>query len=355
MLFNKLPQNVSEFYTVLLTESINSLKLNTYLDNFDKSRFNSDGEDHSLKFNVQDRAYYFNWLFNFHPHLFDAYQVLEDDHSKVLYLYLICFRLAGHHSVRIPLDWVHKESAYLDFIKTQGVPKESSLNIPGMLGNLKHYNFEFDGNRYILDCTSGLEYYLFRRQYFYSKNGISIAPKSGDYVIDAGACMGDTALVFSNAVGSAGKVFAFDPVFEHLEIMKHNILNFQYNNVFAIPYGVSNIEVNCEPLVINSYNPGFRANTQNVPLCSIDAFVIKNDVPKVDFIKMDIEGSELDAITGAKESIQKFKPQLAISLYHKPNDIFELIKLIKTNFPFYKIYIDHYTIHQEETVMYCSI
>jgi len=179
-------------------------------------------------------------------------------------------------------------------------------------------------------------------------------PEIGDYVIDAGACMGDTALIFSNTVGSTGKVFAFDPVAEHLEILNYNIKNFPHNNVIAIPYGLSNREVSCQPLVINSYNPGFRLDNQNIPLCSIDAFVRTHNVDKVDFIKMDIEGSELDALLGAQESIRKFKPKLAISLYHKPNDIFELVKHIKNKFSFYKIYIDHYTIHQEEMIMYCS-
>jgi len=91
-----------------------------------------------------------------------------------------------------------------------------------------------------------------------------------------------------------------------------------------------------------------------VPLRSIDHLVKTNVIERVDFIKLGVEGAELDVVRGARESIQRFKPKLAISLYHKPNDFFEIILYIKKRFPFYSCYIDHYTIHAEETVFYCQ-
>jgi hypothetical protein len=78
------------------------------------------------------------------------------------------------------------------------------------------------------------------------------------------------------------------------------------------------------------------------------------DIPKIDFVKMDIEGAELSAIKGAASSIRKFKPKLAISLYHKPTDIFEIPLYISKEFSFYEMFIEHYTIHEEETVLYCT-
>ena len=65
-----------------------------------------------------------------------------------------------------------------------------------------------------MDCL-GLDYYLVRGQYFYANEGVRVAPSPGDVVIDGGACTGDTAAVFSNAVGAEGKVFCFDPVADH--------------------------------------------------------------------------------------------------------------------------------------------
>jgi Methyltransferase FkbM domain len=91
-----------------------------------------------------------------------------------------------------------------------------------------------------------------------------------------------------------------------------------------------------------------------VPLRSIDALVNSKKLPKMQYIKLDVEGAELESLRGARESIRRFRPKLAVSLYHKPNDLFELILYVASNFPFYKCHIDHYTIHMEETVLYCQ-
>jgi hypothetical protein len=121
-----------------------------------------------------------------------------------------------------------------------------------------------------------------------------------------------------------------------------------------MPYGLSDKNVVAEPMVLNQYAPGFRSGNNPVPLRSIDFLVNTKDIAKIDFIKLDVEGAELDSIRGARDSILRFKPKLAISLYHKPNDLFEIILYIKDKFPFYSCYVDHYTIHAEETVLYCT-
>jgi hypothetical protein len=90
-----------------------------------------------------------------------------------------------------------------------------------------------------------------------------------------------------------------------------------------------------------------------VPLRSIDSLVNAGQIEKIDFIKLDVEGAEMDKLRGAQQSIERFKPKLAISLYHKPDDLFEIILHIKENFSFYNCFVDHYTIHSEETVLYC--
>jgi hypothetical protein len=52
-------------------------------------------------------------------------------------------------------------------------------------------------------------------------------------------------------------------------------------------------------------------------------------------MKFDIEGAELSALKGAYNTIQKFKPKLAVCIYHLPNDLWEIILYIKEQFPFY--------------------
>jgi len=83
--------------------------------------------------------------------------------------------------------------------------------------------------------------------------------------------------------------------------------------------------------------------------------VESGEVKRIDFLKLDVEGAELDALRGGLNSILRFRPKMAISLYHKPNDLFEIIRFVSRAFPFYELYLDHYTIHREETVLYCRL
>ena len=67
---------------------------------------------------------------------------------------------------------------------------------------------------------------------------------------------------------------------------------------------------------------------------------------------MDIEGSELAALQGAEQTLRQFKPNLAISIYHKFADFFEIPSYLHGLGLGYRFYLDHYTIHAEETVLY---
>ena len=73
---------------------------------------------------------------------------------------------------------------------------------------------------------------------------------------------------------------------------------------------------------------------------------------EVTFIKMDIEGAELEALKGARETIKKWHPTLAISAYHKPQDVLELPEYIKSIEPGYKMYLRPYHEDHTELVLY---
>ena len=73
---------------------------------------------------------------------------------------------------------------------------------------------------------------------------------------------------------------------------------------------------------------------------------------RVTFIKMDIEGSEYNALLGARETIVKDRPKLAVSIYHKKEDIWTLPSLILEMVPDYKLFFGHYSIAAAETVLY---
>lgn len=73
---------------------------------------------------------------------------------------------------------------------------------------------------------------------------------------------------------------------------------------------------------------------------------------EISFLKMDIEGAELNALKGAVNSIRKHRPKLAISIYHKPEDIFEIPVFLEGLDINYKYYIRHYSSCLDETILY---
>ena len=72
----------------------------------------------------------------------------------------------------------------------------------------------------------------------------------------------------------------------------------------------------------------------SIEITTIDKFVSKNKL-QVGLIKMDLEGYELNALKGAKKIIKKFKPVLAISIYHSGEQLFGIKKYLDNRFPGY--------------------
>lgn len=86
----------------------------------------------------------------------------------------------------------------------------------------------------------------------------------------------------------------------------------------------------------------------------VEATCLDKVIPYCDnlYIKMDIEGAELEALKGAEDIICKCKPKLAICVYHKVSDIETIPKLILKYNSNYKLYLRHYSLTKNETVLY---
>lgn len=93
-----------------------------------------------------------------------------------------------------------------------------------------------------------------------------------------------------------------------------------------------------------------EGGTTSIEVTSLDNFMEGKE--KVTFIKMDIEGAEMEALNGAKEIIKRDKPDLAICIYHKNEDILDIPNYILDLNPEYKLYIRHYSCYKWETVLY---
>lgn len=85
-----------------------------------------------------------------------------------------------------------------------------------------------------------------------------------------------------------------------------------------------------------------------IEACTLDSQI----TDRVTFIKLDIEGAELDALQGAQTIIQKYRPKLAICVYHRENDILDIPDYLLELVPDYKLYLRHYSDCDTETVLY---
>ena len=196
------------------------------------------------------------------------------------------------------------------------------------------------------------------KQYEYQTSDFLISAKSGDVVIDAGGCYGDTALYFAAQVGEKGKVYTFEFIPNNIELFNKNV---QLNSDF-----VKVIELVKKPLWDKADVPVYYRdmgsgskvsfdkleNSEQVLTTTIDSLVRERELSKVDFVKMDIEGAELNALDGCAKTIAQFKPTLAISVYHSLGDFGDIAKKILDLNPNYKLYLGHYTIHAEETILF---
>lgn len=90
--------------------------------------------------------------------------------------------------------------------------------------------------------------------------------------------------------------------------------------------------------------------SESIRTVALDKFI--SDREKVSYIKLDIEGAELEALKGAAEMIKRDKPDLAICIYHKNEDIVDIPEYILRLNPGYKFYIRHYSCYTWETVLY---
>lgn len=100
--------------------------------------------------------------------------------------------------------------------------------------------------------------------------------------------------------------------------------------------------------------PGWGSSVDKSGEMEIEADSIDNKLNgrKATYIKMDVEGSELESLKGSKKTIRKYRPRLAISLYHKPEDVFEIPVFLEKLDLDYKYYLRHYQTRMEETVLY---
>jgi len=291
------------------------------------------------------------------------YTLLADDWSQHTLTTLLKFRVLGAKHVKLPLNneqyWANYGS--IDNYLMERRTIRLWLNPSKSTWWLNRYKMPGDSGAIHLHChpLSILQIFLLE-QYAYKKGDRVIQVRPGDIVIDAGSCLGDSTLYFADKAGVGGRVYSFEFAPENLQIL--------YKNINLNPQFAERIEVVSKALWNNAgemlpyYSNGPATsilgtkplNNLLVSTVTIDDFVNAEGIARLDFIKMDIEGSELRALQGAEETIRRFRPRLAISVYHRPDDLFVIPEYLDSMGLHYEFFMDHFGTNAWETVVYAS-
>ncbi|SBW03763.1 hypothetical protein KL86DPRO_20199 [uncultured delta proteobacterium] len=241
-------------------------------------------------------------------------QKLGDDVSRFSYESFLRQRIKAHACWAMPTLEVNPPAQ-----RTQWLQERA----------LQHYELPtLEGAGLMLDFLHRTIYILDQ----YSLPG-KVEAKPGDVVIDAGAAFGETAIYFSRKTNNTGRVFAFEPVPETAGFARRNAECNGCVNVTVIEKALSDVTGLLHFSANELFPTAARATTStdsssvDVHSITLDAFAAEKNI-KIDFIKADVEGSEMNLLRGAEATIKRDAPTIAMSLYHLQDDYHAIPKYL---------------------------
>lgn len=172
------------------------------------------------------------------------------------------------------------------------------------------------------------------------------------YYVDCGAYIGDSIknLIETTKTGIK-KIFAFEPQEDNYKMLAKNMK--KYGSLVTLIYGACGSEGGCQLLSGDGQGGHvISGDDENVWKCIVKTIDCETG-RKATFIKMDIEGFEKEALEGAKETIRSSKPVMALSVYHKMEDIYHIQSWINDLKLGYRFILRHYGNTISEVVLYC--
>lgn len=263
----------------------------------------------------------------------------------------------------ILLSFASNRSEVVDML--EGIDRENDMYVPDMpvagveeFFNKEFYNLHYDEILRAYDSladeqskaifSSVVNYKLSGRMKYlsecYSDRDEIYAVMPCETIVntvDAGAYNGDTAREVKAYFANLKSIIALEPdkknykklvkyseAESEIEINTHNVAAW-CENVGGVFFGSGNR--NSTAVATASYEHSEDA----IPMVRIDSIADR----KIDYIKYDVEGAELEALNGSSQLIKRDSPTLLISLYHRSRDIFSLINKVREEYPEYTLYL----------------
>ena len=289
-----------------------------------------------------------------------TYALLGDDESRRLMVEVLRHRVFGPEHVRLSNDTRRYRRLRRTVLRDYAVAKDT-VRISETNKHQAHL-FEVPGPRpWRLHATAAMfRVAILGEQYALERGAIRIGPRSNDVVLDCGGFWGDTALWIADRVGADGQVHSFEFVPASRDVFAQNLA---LNDELAERIRVTGRALWSRSGETLRFEPGHGAGTsllegagaEQVRTITIDDYVAEQGLNRVDFIKMDIEGAELEALRGAEKTLRHHRPRLAISAYHKKSDLAALPAWIDDLGVGYRLFLKHATINDTETMLFADV
>ena len=262
------------------------------------------------------------------------------------------------------VDWKHVIDSYPDGKTVRELPVEdfekylreyedetivisSYKNYSSMVHQLHKHGITDDK---IVDA--GRVIYQLTEEAIYFDLDMLMPQKSKEVFVDAGCFDGLTTKQFFAWCKGEAYSYCFEPDPNNIDSIKRNLKN-QYNYEIvpsALWSGKRTMAIDAKGNFATSVSEIVHGCcSQTIEAISLDDFLGGREIT---FIKMDIEGAEMEALLGAKKTITEQKPRLAISIYHKMDDIWKIPDTILKYCPDYRFYLRHYSFSDYDTVLY---
>jgi FkbM family methyltransferase len=266
---------------------------------------------------------------------------------------------AGFNNLYYPNIWIEDIMGAVNHIKLATGYEACNSASSDDKGKIEHVQ------KYLSDSKS-LDVFNARMALIYERNFIDlerlreghqyfpdeiISLQANEVFVDCGAYDGGTVIDFVSRAKDYGYIYSFEPDPLLYELTKATMASHKVERWDIYNLGAYSCEGELRFLSVGSGAGNLNESGNiKVGVASLDSLLFnKHDRPT--FIKMDIEGAELEALNGAIKIIDRDHPKLAICVYHKHNDLWDIPYWIKTNFPDYKIYLRQHS-NMNETVCY---
>lgn len=268
------------------------------------------------------------------------YNMLEEEYSKRLFKSLIRYRYMLSFN----------RDAYTNFDKKIKLSmKYGSINI--FSWGLKRILFGLKKFKYPKEIENFLLFYIFGLEQYNIKDIFEVSDDS--VVFDVGAWKGDTAYFFSKKCSDKAKIYAFEPDKNAYDTLKMIKEKYKLNNVI-----LENVLFSNKNEVIDFVSMTPNTPTVQMNAITVDTFVEENNIERIDYLKMDVEGAEMHILEGSINTIKKFRPYLAIAIYHGGElfmeDFYKVPIFIKEITENYEYYIRTFSPWGGETILFCK-